>query len=716
MAHETTPMPQASEGSAPTNGLVGADMNKATALLADVLGKREIGKASRSGWEDVAIRALRAFRDQDNANFRDSEVSKVSLRTTKVKTRAAAAQIKQALFQNGKFPLELKETKDPFGISKYVHVTAEGQPSPEQNTEASTESNQELYLPTSIGFEGDGNDLNVGATFSNMFKSVPKEMKETVVSTAVADGVGKLGEPTISPAKMAAYRMNQQVHDQLERTMAMDEAEKMIDEMCIIGTGVMKGPFNEYQEIPYWAKNEDGTRRYEPKKVLVPRYSFVSVWDLYVDPTAHNMNDAEWVIERHKMNETQVRELRRQPQFDNNAIDNLLHAGPNYAEEVGNDSQTEDPNLNTTAYRSSSLYELYEYWGYVSIDKVREYGLKVPEDAVDYVQVCLWFSNNEILRVSLNPFQPNRIPYFLTPYESDPYSIYGVGVPESMSDQQKLINGFMRMAVDNLALAGNMVFDVDESALAPGQPMEIAPGQIFRRIAGSPGQAVYGIKFPNTANENLQMVREMRQQADEATGIPSIAHGQTGVSGTGRTASGMSMILNNASLNIKSVVRNIDRNVIRPIGQSLFAWNMQYNGPAHPDIEGDLEIIATGASSLEQKDVENQRLQVFLALSANPALAPLIKLATIIKKLALTMDMEPEEILNTPEEAAFYSMLMGMMQQQSQGGQGAPAESGGGLAAPTPDQSGFTGNDLSSGNPQGANGAVPGVNAPEGQA
>jgi hypothetical protein len=210
------------------------------------------------------------------------------------------------------------------------------------------------------------------------------------------------------------------------------------------------------------------------------------------------------------------------------------------------------------------------------------------------------------------------------------------------------------------------------------------------------------------------MVREMRQQADEATGIPSIAHGQTGVSGTGRTASGMSMILNNASLNIKSVVRNIDRNVIKPLGQSLFAWNMQYNGASHPDIEGDLEIIATGASSLEQKDIENQRLQVFLSLSANPALAPLIKLSTVIKKLAKTMDMEPEEILNTPEEAAFYSFLIGQQNAQQQGGAGGEEAGTSGLATPNPAQQGFTGNDLSAGNPEGLNGNIPGVNSPEG--
>ena len=38
-----------------------------------------------------------------------------------------------------------------------------------------------------------------------------------------------------------------------------------------------------------------------------------------------------------------------------------------------------------------------------------------------------------------------------------------------MDDAQQIMNGHARMAIDNLALAGNLVFDVDESALASNQ-------------------------------------------------------------------------------------------------------------------------------------------------------------------------------------------------------------------------------------------------------
>lgn len=679
----------------------GTPKPKLSALLLDIKGKQSAASNARSAKEGQWRDNLMQFRGQDISKFRASEHTDVSMRTTTVKVKAALAQIIEAMLANGKFPLTVKETPLPVGVYEFAHIHEGGEASPEQMP---AEPEREPYV-SRFGFEGDGAELQPGARFDmmgGMFKQVEDEIYE---QATVMEGQGLQGEPTVAPAKEAAAHMQKAIHDQLEASRANAHLNSAVFEACILGTGAFKGPFNEYKTLPRWETDETGVRTYKPVQILTPKVSFTSIWDLYIDPACStDIRDAEWVVERHKMNMVEVRNLKDRPLFKVAAVDALLKDGPNYTEFRSTDTEREDKDLNTSVARQSTLWEVWEYWGYMSTDKLTEYGLKIPEDAGDYVQVNVWYSGDYVLRVTLNPFQPARIPYYVFPYERDPYSIYGTGVPEAMADQQKLLNGFLRMAVDNLALAGNLVFDVDESALAPGQSMEIAPGQIFRRIAGSPGQAVYGIKFPSTANENLQMLNAVRQHADEATGIPSLSHGQTGVQGFGRTSSGMSMILNNASLNIKTAVRNIDENLIIPLGQALFAWNMQFLGDKHPEIVGDLEIEATGASNLEMKDVEAQRLQTMLQLSANPALAPLIRLPTIVKRLAQVMDMDPEDILNTPEEAQFYAQLMGAqgMQQTASPGE-----------APAP-MMGQQGNTEGAGNPQGLNGGVEGINAPMG--
>jgi hypothetical protein len=222
------------------------------------------------------------------------------------------------------------------------------------------------------------------------------------------------------------------------------------------------------------------------------------------------------------------------------------------------------------------------------------------------------------------------------------------------------------MAIDNLALSGSIVFDIDESALVGGQSMEIYPGKVFRRQAGMAGQSIYGLKFPNTANENMMMFDKFRQLADEQTGIPSYSHGQTGVQSMTRTASGMSMLLGAASLNIKTVVKNLDDFLLKPLGEAYFQWNMQFM-EGKLGIEGDLEINAMGTNSLMQKEVRSQRLTMFLQTAQNPAVAPFVKMSKLISELAYSLDLDPDEILNDPEEAAIMAQIIGMQNNVGQG-------------------------------------------------
>ena len=259
----------------------------------------------------------------------------------------------------------------------------------------------------------------------------------------------------------------------------------------------------------------------------------------------------------------------------------------------------------------------------------------------------------------------------------------------------------MRMAVDNAVLSGNLLIEVDETNLVPGQDMSVYPGKVFRRQGGAPGQAIFGTKFPNVSNENLQLFDKARQLADESTGLASFSHGQTGVTGIGRTASGISMLMSAASGNIKTVIKNIDDYLLRPLGEGFFQFNMQFD--FDPEIKGDLEIKARGTESLMANEVRSQRLMQFLSVSANPALAPFAKFQYIIREIAKSMDLDPDKVTNNMDEAAVQAELMKGFQQPAPEGQppaGAnpldPTGAGGGTIgtgqAPLPNEQGFSGN------------------------
>lgn len=670
--------------------------------------KLDQSERARREQETQWLKNTNSFRGEDShdSQMRKSEVSDVFVRTTAVKTKAAFAQITEALFSDNKFPISIQPTVVPEGVSEWAHIKTEMDESAVMDEAPATE-------PTGpeggIGFAGDGFDIKPGSTATNMsfLGGLEEEFEGKDGESVMAEGYSHApGAINVSPAKMAARKMEKQILDDLAESKAHTEVRRVVHEMCLLGTGIMKGPFNVNKEIPRWVANEEGERVYDPIIRKSFRSSHVSVWNTYPDPSANKPEDMQWLIERHRMNTNQLAELTDRPHFNSKAIDRLLEEGGNY---VYKDFEASLEPDHQQPESLSDVYEVLEYWGYLDKKMLREYNLPTEGLTGNRAQVNVWISGTEVLRVVVNPFLPQRIPYYVVPYEVNPWSLWGTGVPESMEDSQKLMNGFMRMAVDNLALAGNLVFDVDESMLEPGQNMEIYPGKIFRHRSGGQGQSINALTFPNVAPSNMDMFRQIRQIADEETGIPSFAHGQTGITSPTRTASGMSMLLQNASLNIKTVIRNIDDYLLAPLGQAYFATRMQFGGNNF-NIEGDLEVKATGSSSLQAKETRSTQLNTFLQLSAQPALAPMIKIPTLLKELALTLSMDPEEIINSPEEAAIYAKLMGDMAQAAMPPQAPGAE---GLAPPpggaVPGGPGFTGNTQGAGNVGGINGTEGGL-------
>jgi hypothetical protein len=574
--------------------------------------------------------------------FRESEKSRIFIKITKTKVLAAFGQLVDVLFGTGKFPIGISETKIPEGEKANAYLDFQN-PQPGIETSEPVEDILDNIGnlkggPFDIGYRGDGKVLKPGATFGDgMFEDSEQSLEDK------AEELGVLREGGSSEIRSALL------------------------EAALLGTGIIKGPFNYNKTLNNWQVNDEGEREYSPIQVRVPRIEFVSCWDFYPDPGGTNIDECEYVIHRHRMNTSQLRALRNMPYFDKDAIREAIQEGPNYLEKDF-ESQLKDDYDTEEAY--SNAFEVVEYWGIMDAQYAREVGIELDEDIddLDEVQINAWICGNKLLRAVINPFTPYRIPYHAFPYERNPYNFFGVGIAENMNDSQQIMNGHARMAIDNLALSGSLVFDIDESALVAGQNMEIYPGKIFRRQAGMPGQAIYGLKFPNTAPENMMMFDRFRQLADEQTGIPSYSHGQTGVQSMTRTASGMSMLLGAASLNIKTVVKNLDDFLLKPLGEAYFQWNMQFF-EGDLDVKGDLEVKATGTNSLMQKEVRSQRLTMFLQTAQSPAIAPFVKISKLISELAYSLDLDPDEILNDPEEAAMMAQIIGMQNVRQETGE-----------------------------------------------
>lgn len=620
----------------------------------------------------TSYRNYRGIYGNDN-QFTDTEKSQVFIKVTKTKVIAAFGQITDVLFAGQRFPLGINSTRIPEGVAESVHF----------------DPNEPDNLTSPYGFPGDGNNLEPGDTQKSLEDRLGNlEYLQNDLNLKEGEGLTPTAI-TFHPADDAAKKMEKRILDQLEESSASKHLRSAAFEMSLFGTGVLKGPFAVDKEYPNWEEDEEGKVSYNPKITTVPKLEFVSIWNFYPDPDAKNMEQAEYVIQRHKLSHSDLRGLKKRPFFDSDAINECIEMGTNYVRKWW-ETQVEDED--TKSY-SVDRFEVYEYWGNIDKDTAEDAGLDIPDEYsdLDTVQINAWVGNGKILRLAINPFVPNRIPYFAAPFELNPYSFYGVGLAENMVDTQQLMNGFMRMAVDNAVLAGNLIFEIDETNLVPGQDLELYPGKIFRRQGGAPGQSLFATSYPNVSNQNMQMFDKARVLADEATGIPSFSHGQTGVTGVGRTASGISMLMGAAQLSIKTVIKNIDDYLLQPLGEAFYAFNQQFD--YDKEIKGDIEVKARGTESLMRNEVRSQRLIQLMQIGSSPTLAPFIKFPVILREIAHAFDLDAEKFVNDEREAVRQAEVMkaaGMMPAgpAEQAPQPTAPEGGGIPASTNPAQTG----------------------------
>ena len=167
--------------------------------------------------------------------------------------------------------------------------------------------------------------------------------------------------PQIEPARIAAEKLQKVLHDQLEETDAIKILRHVFFEMCLLGTGILKGPFNEDKVYHKWGKDEEtGEEAYMAKIKTVPKLEAVSCWDFYSDPNATSIEDSEYVIQRHSFNRQQFADLIKRPLFNEEAIKSCLEMGANY-QTRGYESGLYDRENIESLYKNR--FEVFEYWG-----------------------------------------------------------------------------------------------------------------------------------------------------------------------------------------------------------------------------------------------------------------------------------------------------------------------------------------------------------------
>lgn len=483
-------------------------------------------------------------------------------------------------------------------------------------------------------------------------------------------------------------RMELKMEDQLLEGGWYKAFNEFIDDIVTFPFAVLKGPVKRRRKVMKW---EDGAL--VPKEEIRNEWERTDPFNLYWAPWAWDVNDG-YVIERHRMTREDLQALIGVPGYNEDAIRTVLadFTSGQSGDWLWIDSskaEVEGKHV-SKATHTNDLIDALQLWDSVEGKLLIEWGIDEEEiDDASMSYPCeVWMVNNTVIRAVLNYDPLSRKPYYLASYEAKPGSVDGKGVTDLCRDSQAMVNATARALANNMGISSGPQVGVNISRLPTGEDItEMHPWKIWQFQSSEYNDGSQPLQFfqPNSnANELMAVFEKFSERADEDTMIPKYMTGGH-TPGASRTSSGLSMLISNAGKGIKQVISNIDQNVIIPAIERLYHDNLRYS--EDPDLVGDVNINARGASSLVVKEAEAIRRNEFLQLVLNSPVAQEIVgmdgAAELLREAAMNLNSNPDRIV--PDRQRMTQMqqqqqVIAQLQQQlammtgemQQGGAGAP--------------------------------------------
>ena len=473
-------------------------------------------------------------------------------------------------------------------------------------------------------------------------------------------------------AQKKADRMEQKMEDQLIEGGFLQAVNEFIDDVATFPTAFIKGPVVRRKPRLKWQADQI-TGQWGPQfqEDIVVEWERVSPFDMYPHPGMTNINDPLPLIQRHKLTRSQLNELIGVEGYDDAAIRAVLdeYGRGGLREWLMVDTSkamVEGRNSVYAMMNAEGTIDALQMFGPIQGKMLKEWGMdetQVPEDTKEY-HCEVWLIGHWVIKATLNYDPLGRKPYYATSYERVPGAFWGNSVVDLCTDSQRMCNAAARALANNMGIASGPQSYVNVDRLPPGEDItEMYPWKIWQVTSDPMGGTADPVKFfqPNMyAQELMTIFQHFSVRADEDTGIPRYMTGESPSGGAGRTASGLSMLLGNASKTIKQVVSNVDIDVIKPVIERLYDHNMQYSDD--DELKGDVQVVARGATSIMLKESAQVRRNEFLQIVAgNPILSQIVGMegmATLLREAAKTLDMpNVDKIVPNLDKIKLMTML-----------------------------------------------------------
>lgn len=477
-------------------------------------------------------------------------------------------------------------------------------------------------------------------------------------------------------ASKAIKGMERLIEDQLTEGGWRQEFAKFRHSLMVFPTAIMRSPVTRYKRVAKW----DGDKVVD-KRVEVMCTENVDPIDVFPSPDSSDCQDGEYLVVRGRYTRTALSDCAKIKGFSKKAINLVLHAN-----KEGVDDKTLSVNYSDylTAVDSDSpnLYVVYEFNGRVPGSDILSWmhaesegeeatrkgsEVDIKEDVIGKVdpsetyEIVAWLCGGKVIYVAHNDNILGERPYWATSYSKVPGSFWGRGIPDLACSLQAELNTAARSRAFNMAAAAGPAVEINVNMFSDEEevPNTFTPWRVFKAEPGIVGSGAPAMRFyqpQSNAQEITMVMEEVWAKAHDLVGLPPYTRGSN--QGAAQTLGAFSMQYNAASKGIKTVIGNIDIDVVEPVVRSYYMFNMLHGDD--PTIKADAAVVARGAVGLVRKEQADSRpLETLQAIGPmvqnNPAVTQ-----RLVADFLTGRGYDPAELGLTPGVLA-QNMLPGAM-------------------------------------------------------
>jgi len=393
------------------------------------------------------------------------------------------------------------------------------------------------------------------------------------------------------------------------------------------------------------------------KQNPVMMWDRVSPFDLWWTPGVSDIANAN-VIEKSNLTRAELNDMLDLPGFNQEEVRAVLTEygrGGLYDNWDTTDAERAVlENRENPAWNRSGLIAQMEFHGNVQGEILQDYGMPGIQDPVRDYHVDAYCIGSHVIKANLSPSPRARHNYFITSFEKVPGTPVGNSLIDLIADLQDAANSTLRALINNMSISSGPQVVVNDSRCRPEDNTdELFPWKRWHvtddPVGNNAKPPVEFFQPQSNAQELLTVFKALVEMSDDVSAIPKYIGGQAS-GGAGRTASGLAMLMGNASKILQTVAANIDRDIFEVALTQLSDLVLLTDTTGA--LTGEEDIYVQGVNVAVQRETQRQRQLEFLQHTNNPVDLGIMGIkgrGVVLRSVSQTIGLEGEEVVPSDE-------------------------------------------------------------------